>query len=82
MALSLTIAVGSFLDFRTAALDLPEAPHELKIEFEDGDHVFTSPDFELGVIKTDNTIPLVGRFTFGYSYNADKRIITVNGSDY
>jgi len=82
MALSTTIPVGLFSEFRVDALVLPEAIHELKLDFEDGDHVYNSPDLEFGVLKAVNNLPLMGRLTFRYTYDAADRVITLCGTDY
>ena len=72
----------SSLAYRVSALELPGQSHHIQVDFEDGEHVFTSPDFNLGTINTLGGHILVGRFSFRYSYDSTDGVITVCGTDY
>ncbi|PMD35115.1 hypothetical protein L207DRAFT_588599 [Hyaloscypha variabilis F] len=64
------------------SLSLPGLVHQIQVDFSDGDHTFTSPDFELGAVHSLGAQPVMGRLSFHYSYDERSRTITVCGTDY
>lgn len=82
--LSITVSFGSHDAYSVPALSLTGAAHELKVEFQEGEHVFRSPDFELGTIHAMRDTPLVGRLIFRYNYDKENGAarITVCDADY
>ena len=82
MSFDITLPFGWFLDFRTASVEIPQFLIEIELSFEDGDHVLTSSDFELGTLKGDVDVPLIGRITLRYSYDAANGAITVCGTSF
>ena len=79
---STSFSVGSPLAYRVPILELKGHVHHIQANFEDGDHIFTSPEFELGTVRTVGSLPLMGQLTFHYSYDSTSRVITVCGTDY
>ncbi|RSH89959.1 hypothetical protein EHS25_001945 [Saitozyma podzolica] len=82
MSFGVIFSVGNPVAYRVPSLDLPGLVSDVQINFEDGDHVFTSADFKLGTVHSAGNRPLIGRLTFRYSYNAANRTITVCGTDF
>ena len=64
------------------SVKFPIGSTQVQAEFQDGDHVFTSSDFELGTIHTAGSPPLLGRLTLSYSYNSEGQIITICDTNY
>lgn len=79
---SVSFPVGSTVDYTVPILELTGAIHQIQATFEDGDHVFTSPDFKLGTVRVAGSRALIGRLTFRYSYDSGSKIITVCGTNY
>ncbi|EJD42169.1 hypothetical protein AURDEDRAFT_152968 [Auricularia subglabra TFB-10046 SS5] len=83
--LSVSFSVGSHEAYTTKSLSLHGTAHEVSIVFEEGAHVYTSPDLKLGTLHAMKDKPLIGRLVFRYTYDkaadgADS--ITVCGPDY
>ena len=79
--LSVSFSVST-LAYRVSALELSRQSHQIQVDFENGEHVFASPDFDLGTINTLGGQTLVGRFSFRYTYDSALGVITVCGTDY
>ncbi|TFK70999.1 hypothetical protein BDN72DRAFT_838238 [Pluteus cervinus] len=81
---SISISFGSHAAYKEHILSLTGAPHQLQVDFEKGEHVFTSPDLELGTIHAMKDTPLIGRIIFRYTYGAEAGhdSITVCDADY
>lgn len=76
---STSFSVGSPISYRVPSLELPGQVHQIQVDFEDGEHTFTSPDFQLGTLHSAGSRPLMGRLTFRYSYDSTNRVC---GTDY
>lgn len=82
MTLTKKIAFGLNSSFSIVDCEVPKSIYVVEINFEDGRHVYTSPDIQIGTVKSPDNQPLIGRFTFCYSYDAKSRTITLCGTDY
>ncbi|KAH7108441.1 hypothetical protein BKA62DRAFT_22641 [Auriculariales sp. MPI-PUGE-AT-0066] len=82
--LSIPISFGSHVAYSVPSLSLTGAAHQLQVDFKEGEHVFTSPDLELGTIHAINDAPLIGRLSFRYTYGMEGGVgsITVCDADY
>ena len=82
MAFSATIPVGSPNTYRVPSLELNGQVHQIPINFQDGDHTYKSPEFDLGVVHSLQGRGLKAQLTFHYTYDSKTRVITVCGTDY
>ncbi|KAK6497665.1 hypothetical protein TWF481_012070 [Arthrobotrys musiformis] len=81
---NVTFSVGSPLAYNIRSLELPGKVHKIKVTFEHGENVFTSPDFELGTTHSTGSagVPLLGRLVFSYTYNCENKSVTLCSTDY
>jgi len=82
MPLRVSFPVGLADGYIAGDLELTAVVHHIQADFEDGDHLFTSQDFELGTVRVAGSRALIGRLTFRYSYNSESNTVTVCGTDY
>lgn len=80
--INVSIPVGSAVNYDVPSLKLPVSAHQIQVDLEDGDHLFTSRDFELGSVCIPDCVPLLARLTFKYSYDMKNKIVSVCGTKY
>ncbi|XDG01698.1 hypothetical protein ABKA04_001313 [Annulohypoxylon sp. FPYF3050] len=79
---SVSFPVGLTVGYTVPILELTGDTHQIQATFQDGEHLFTSPDFTLGTVRLAGSRALIGRLTFRYSYDSNSKTITVCGTDY
>ncbi|KAH7100825.1 hypothetical protein BKA62DRAFT_705012 [Auriculariales sp. MPI-PUGE-AT-0066] len=79
--LSISFSLGSHIAYHVPSLSLTGTGHQLQVDFEDGEHVFTSPDFELGTIHSMKDTPLLGRIIFRYTHSLEEGIVNITVCD-
>ncbi len=74
--LSVSFSVTT-LAYHVPALELPGKRHQIQVDFENGEHVFTSSDFDLGAIHILGGHNLIERLSFRYSNDSALGVITI-----
>ncbi|KAH7098870.1 hypothetical protein BKA62DRAFT_711638, partial [Auriculariales sp. MPI-PUGE-AT-0066] len=79
-----SFSFGQHVAYSVPTLSLTGAAQQVQVNFDEGEHVFTSSDFELGTIHALKDAPLIGRLVFRYTYTVEGGVncITVCDEDY
>jgi hypothetical protein len=80
--LTIKFTVGGQEKYQVPILELPGHTQNIQANLQDGDHIFNSADFQLGTLHALGGVPIIGRLSFGYTYDEKKNSITVCGSDF
>jgi len=80
--LNIDIGIALPLPYVSDFVTLSPQEHAVAFELVDGTHVAQSTALDLGVVHGFQGRRLLGRFTFEYTYDSERRTITVPGTDY
>ncbi|KAK4935839.1 hypothetical protein LTR66_015409 [Elasticomyces elasticus] len=81
-SLTTTFTFGPHDAYHCPSLTLRVEAQNIQVSFQAGTNAFTSSDFDMGVLHSLYSRPIIGRLTLRYTYNEVKREITVCSSDY
>lgn len=68
--------------YHNAFVTLHEHQHTLVFHLEEGTHIAQSEVVDLGVVHRFEGRRLLGQFSFEYTYEPERRVITVCGTDF